>query len=243
MRRRPSSRRVRRRTGRAPIGAQRMRNDCGRDEAERLMAALEREVAAARERIRRGSIADEELETITARVSERVSALEAIAPARLTAGDGVAAWKVGMRARTRDGWDGRVTALDRGGRRATLEAGMVRVLVPVEDLLPAGAGAGAQPPAVGSATRDREAVGGLARRTPRAGRKGEFGALPAGRRGRNVPGSAVRLTLDVRGARVDEALELLDSYLDRASLGDAEQVTVVHASGTEALRDAVRGHP
>jgi len=213
-----------------------------RDEAERLMAAFEREVAAARERIRRGSIADEELETITARVSERVSALEAIAPARFTAGDGVAAWKVGMRARTRDGWDGRVTALDRGGRRATLEAGTVRVLVPVEDLLPAGDGAEAQPPVVGSATRDREAVAGLAGRIPRAGRKGEFGALPAGRRGKNVPGSAVRLTLDVRGARVDEALELLDSYLDRASLGDAEQVTVVHGSGTGALRDAVRGH-
>src|SRR3972149_5407423 len=110
-----------------------MPNDCGRG-------------AAGARGPRRRSTADEELEPITARVSERVSALEAIAPARPTAGDGVAAWKVGMRARTRDGWDGRVTALDRGGRRATLEAGTVRVLVPVEDLRPAGDGAGAQPP-------------------------------------------------------------------------------------------------
>jgi DNA mismatch repair protein MutS2 len=53
--------------------------------------------------------------------------------------------------------------------------------------------------------------------------------------------AAVPLTLDLRGARVDEALDLLDGYLDRAALADAEQVTVVHGSGTGALRDAVRG--
>jgi DNA mismatch repair protein MutS2 len=52
--------------------------------------------------------------------------------------------------------------------------------------------------------------------------------------------AAVPLTLDLRGARVDEALDLLDGYLDRAALADAEQVTVVHGSGTGALRDAVR---
>jgi DNA mismatch repair protein MutS2 len=52
----------------------------------------------------------------------------------------------------------------------------------------------------------------------------------------------VRPTLDLRGARVDEALDLLDSYLDRAAVDQSERVTVVHGSGTGALRDAVRGH-
>ena len=211
-----------------------------RDEAERLMAALEREVAAARVRIGRGSLVDEELGAITGRVSERVSALEAIAPARAARGDGATAWKVGMRARTREGWDGRVAALDRAGRRATLEAGTVRVVVPVEDLLSPGEAGPAQP--AGRAAADRGVVGASTARAPRAGRKGEFGALPERPVARSAPRLPVPLTVDLRGARADEAIELLDSYLDRASLGEAEQVTVVHGSGTGALRDAVRGH-
>ena len=233
-----------------------------RDEAERLMAALEREIAAARERIRRGSVAEEELGTIAGRVAERLSALEAIAPVR-PADRGATAWRVGMRARTRDGWDGRIAALDRSGRRATLEAGSVRVLVPVDELLldeevaPAGLaraglaadgdGATPSPRAKGRAAggpRDGQKggpKGGLIG-GPKGGLKGDFGATPSGRA---RPAGAVALvpaTLDLRGARVDEALDLLDGYLDRAALGESERVTVVHGSGTGALRDAVRGH-
>jgi DNA mismatch repair protein MutS2 len=47
-------------------------------------------------------------------------------------------------------------------------------------------------------------------------------------------------TLDLRGARVEEALELLDSYLDRAAVAGLPRVTVVHGHGSGALRDAVR---
>jgi DNA mismatch repair protein MutS2 len=50
----------------------------------------------------------------------------------------------------------------------------------------------------------------------------------------------VASSLDLRGARVDEALELLDRYLDDASLAGLDRVTVVHGLGTGALRDAVR---
>ena len=46
-------------------------------------------------------------------------------------------------------------------------------------------------------------------------------------------------SLDLRGARVDEALAALDRYLD-ASLAGLEQVLVIHGLGTGALRDAVR---
>jgi DNA mismatch repair protein MutS2 len=54
-------------------------------------------------------------------------------------------------------------------------------------------------------------------------------------------------SLDVRGARVDEALEAVDRYLDDASVAGLRSVTIIHGLGTGALRDAVRaaaaGHP
>jgi DNA mismatch repair protein MutS2 len=54
-------------------------------------------------------------------------------------------------------------------------------------------------------------------------------------RARNVP-----LSLDLRGARVDEALGALETYLEDASLAGLAKVTVIHGLGTGALRDAVR---
>ena len=51
---------------------------------------------------------------------------------------------------------------------------------------------------------------------------------------------SVASSLDLRGARVDEALEALGRYLDDASLAGLDKVTVIHGLGTGALRDAVR---
>lgn len=57
----------------------------------------------------------------------------------------------------------------------------------------------------------------------------------------------VPATLDIRGARVDEALELLERTLDGAALAGGGRLTIVHGHGSGALRDAVRdtltGHP
>jgi DNA mismatch repair protein MutS2 len=83
--------------------------------------------------------------------------------------------------------------------------------------------------------------------------------VPAGRRGRTGRGrvehddtpsniGALRLgrartvasSLDLRGARVDEALEALSRYLDDAALAGLETTTIIHGLGTGALRDAVR---
>jgi DNA mismatch repair protein MutS2 len=50
----------------------------------------------------------------------------------------------------------------------------------------------------------------------------------------------VASSLDVRGARVDEALDAVGRYLDDAALAGLEKVTIIHGHGTGALRDAVR---
>ena len=50
-------------------------------------------------------------------------------------------------------------------------------------------------------------------------------------------------SLDLRGARVEEALEALARYLDDASLAGLDTVTIIHGLGTGALRDAVRARP
>lgn len=48
------------------------------------------------------------------------------------------------------------------------------------------------------------------------------------------------IELDLRGYRVDEALETLDSYLDEAYLADLPWVRIIHGKGTGALRQVVR---
>ena len=48
--------------------------------------------------------------------------------------------------------------------------------------------------------------------------------------------------LNLIGKMVDEALPLLDKYLDDAYLSHLPQVTIIHGRGTGALRNAVHGH-
>ncbi len=59
--------------------------------------------------------------------------------------------------------------------------------------------------------------------------------------------SDVKMELDLRGETVDDALLLVDKYLDDASLSHLESVTIIHGKGTGALRSAItdmlRHHP
>ncbi len=48
--------------------------------------------------------------------------------------------------------------------------------------------------------------------------------------------------LNIIGKRVDEALPLVDKYLDDAYLAHLPQVTIIHGRGTGALKDAVHAH-
>jgi DNA mismatch repair protein MutS2 len=48
--------------------------------------------------------------------------------------------------------------------------------------------------------------------------------------------------LKLIGLRVDEALDLLEPFLDTASLGGMREVRIIHGMGTGRLRNAVREH-
>lgn len=47
-------------------------------------------------------------------------------------------------------------------------------------------------------------------------------------------------TLDLRGIRVEDALDSLENYLDKVSLANLTPVTVIHGHGTGALKSAIR---
>ncbi|MBR6099050.1 endonuclease MutS2 [bacterium] len=49
-------------------------------------------------------------------------------------------------------------------------------------------------------------------------------------------------TLDLRGVRVEDGLDKLDEYLDKASLANLSPVTIIHGHGTGAMKAAVRDY-
>ncbi len=190
-------------------------------ETERIVESLRDEVRAARRRLEREAVTAAALDRIERTADEHLARLpvaeEQAAPPEAPVD---VAWRVGMRARSRSrGWDGRIAALERGGRRATLEVGGMRVTVETDDLVPAAT------------------VAEQARPTVRPAADGASASIPRLRleRARTVASS-----LDLRGARVEEALEMLGRYLDDAALAGMERATIVHGMGTGALRDAVR---
>ncbi len=206
-----------------------------RDEAERLIADVRAEVRGIRRRLERETVTQKSLDEDLGRANAQLDRLPAFAPepervARPTSLEPIS-WRVGMRARTRTGGaEGRVAALDRGGKRATLEAGGLRITVPVDDL----------EPAIGGDV-DAQEAGRIVGASRLGSGVGLSTSMSASRlqldRARTVSSS-----LDLRGATVQEALEVLDRYLDDASLAGLDQVTVIHGMGTGALRDAVREH-
>jgi DNA mismatch repair protein MutS2 len=208
--------------------ARRERDDLvrsARDEAERVVSDLRDDVKATRKTLERQTVTAPALDAAVARAETLLEQLPDApdAPAPL-ADRPPHEWRVGERAKSRGGgWEGRIAALERGGKRATLEAGGMRVTVALDDLEPLAGGGG------GVGATDGQAV---------SGQTGTPGSNVVGLRLERA--RSVASSLDLRGARVDEALEALGRYLDDAALAGLEQVLIIHGLGTGALRDAVR---
>lgn len=188
-----------------------------RAEAERIVAELRTEVSSTRASLERETITAPGLDEAISRAEETLDRLPGTDPVPVVDAEPDHAWRLNERARSRTAdWEGRIVALERGGRRATLEVGGLRVTADVKDLIPATAAPG------GGAEGDR------------AGDAASISSL------REARAESVASSLDLRGARVDEALDALSRYLDAASLAGLDRVIVIHGMGTGAVRDAVR---
>ena len=199
-----------------------------RAEAERLVADVRDEVHATGRTLERETMTTQGLDEALERIDDSLERLPtpALAPEPEPEPPAPHVWHLGERARSLSGgWEGRITALERGGKRASLEAGGMRVTVGIDDLEPA-----IEPATEREGSTIGDAVDRQARRDPTSG----IARLRADR------ARSVAASLDLRGARVEEALEALSGYLDDASLAGLDKVTIIHGLGTGALRDAVR---
>jgi DNA mismatch repair protein MutS2 len=193
-----------------------------RNEADEILEQLRDSVRDTRRALARETVTASSLDSAVDRagaIVEQLPDVEDEAPVLVAA---PRQWQVGERARSvSGGWEGRVAALERGGQRATLEAGGMRVTVDVDDLVLA----------QGPPPKDGQGSPSAA-----SGPTSNAGAL------RLEHARTVASSLDLRGARVDEALDALARYLDDAAVAGMPQVTIIHGLGTGALRDAVRRH-
>ena len=205
-----------------------------RDEAEHLIAEVRAEVRGIRHRLERETVTQKSLDEDLRRANSQLDRLPAFADEPERVRPQILEpiqWRIGMRARTRTGGaEGRLAALDKGGKRATIEAGGMRITVPVEDLEQATGGDG-------DVSRNGQSTGTRSHGGYRAPEVSSSASRLQFDRARTVASS-----LDLRGAKVEEALEVLDRYLDDASLAGLDQATIIHGMGTGALRDAVRDH-
>ncbi len=207
-----------------------------RRQAEVALAAIEAEIAEMRGALARETLTGPRLDQAMSRIDARLAVMPSV-EGREEAPLTRVHWQVGQRAATAGGWLGTLVALDEARQRATLDVSGMRLDVAMDELQAASASG----PALAGA--------GATSWLPRSGRRGDFGDAP---RGLPVPTAgtpsavgrarprAVAASLDLRGARVEEALALLEQYLDDAANADAGRVTIIHGHGSGAMRDAVR---
>jgi DNA mismatch repair protein MutS2 len=194
-----------------------------REEARELFRDAHARVAGAIQELQRGGGAP-----AAARARERLLAVEAELETRLAEPetsapppepDDAVDWsraRTGDAVRVRGRGAGTLASLpDRRGR-VTVQLGAARVVLPARDLV-----AGAPEP---RAARPPPAV-----RVERADESDEAS-------------TGATAECDLRGLRVDEALEQVDAALDRAFTAGRTRVRLIHGHGTGVLREAVRAH-
>ena len=124
--------------------------------------------------------------------------------------------------------------------RVEVRVGAMRAILPIQDVLldthrnARRAGLGSKPAPVestfpGSTTTAPAAPGDVQL----------VDGVPAGGK---ANARTVDSTVDVRGNRVDEAVDQVDRFVDESLLAGRETIFVVHGHGTGALRTAIRSH-
>ncbi|HKE12425.1 MAG TPA: endonuclease MutS2 [Myxococcota bacterium] len=201
-----------------------------RADLDQTLRGAHAEVAAVIRDLQRGGGAREaahardRLKALETRADEAAAAAEAASPQREPPAPAVD-WhlaKPGDVVRVREGGNAVLLALpDRRGR-VSVQVGGARLLVPM-DRLAAADRATAPPPA-----RPRKGQARVA--LEREAADGELADAPAGE------------ACDLRGLRVEQALDRLVLSLDRAAVAGQRALVVLHGLGSGALRDAVRGH-
>jgi DNA mismatch repair protein MutS2 len=201
--------------------------DQARSESTRQLAELEEEIRQARRALARArqpleavEIVQEQVETLQEAVTKPVERqISKKAPLRLDRpvrlGDRVLLRSLNAR--------GVLTAL--GQEEAEVQIGALRVRARLGDIQALGQ-PDEQPagePQTPKSTRTRKAEQSASEQHPAF----EFQASPG-------------IELDVRGQRADEALDVLDRYLDSAYLAGLPWVRVIHGKGTGKLRQVVR---
>jgi DNA mismatch repair protein MutS2 len=216
------SSRAREGTTRARTEAARLLADARRA-ADDLLARAEREVAEVRREVTRqrnlrrgrsaGGPADAALEALAGTAARARAAASAGGEAEPPAVAGESAQpRVGLWGRSRTlGSAGRIVEVSGRTGRITLETDGARVVVPGEDVEVVAE------PITGPTPRDTE----LAELRQRAA-------------------SRIAPRLDLRGERVEAALQQLGSYLDEALLAGLDEAVILHGAGTGALRRAIR---
>jgi DNA mismatch repair protein MutS2 len=181
-----------------------------REEAKRALAEVHAEIAAARELLARTTLTEARLEESAARLEESVGTL--------SGGDGP-----GAAAATPAQPPEPVLAI---GANVRSRDGWQGTVAEIDEK-------GGQATIAAGALRVSVPIAELQVLT------GTLTPLP-GETIRPMPHRVIPASLDLRGARVDEALEQLETYVDQASVASAPRVTIVHGHGSGALRDASR---
>jgi DNA mismatch repair protein MutS2 len=191
-------------------------------EAEQELAQLHREMDEIRRGLTRARLPLDEVKTIQAQVEQMETQVKSPKkPVRSKVVSGVFNPEVGTKVRLRSmDMEGVVTAI--GLDDAEVLAGNLRVRVKLDDLSPI------KPGEMVSAVKSI------------SNRKARMLASNASEGQKQIFIAGPSMEIDVRGQRAEDALDMLDRYLDSAIASGMPFVRIIHGKGTGRLRQVIR---